>query len=395
MTCSASSNILGSSYITNPISTNSRLILTLNPTSTYYVLEAGITNGDAIRFEPTPFGTTGTYKKSQANNNENAEVVGVVESVDNSGVLTVVLRGMMSHPTTNFSYSADIYGSTLGASGGNDIFFLSGSTAGGFQNLAPTEPGSIAKPVLQRIADTSGTYNYQVLNYIGYQIGGDLIAETQSNLPIGSFVKIPSNSIIPNGWVNTNDGTALKVSLYPDFYSFTGRSFGYIEEVYVKNAQVTASMVGATVVQNFQGTTISVGVVSSVNTSSNILYVKKASSQPIFDITSITVNLSSPVTFGISSTSVDSVYPPRVVDNSPITFYEQGSTTPIEVNQTFKTIIKVRDVTGVSIPKNVDVNNMTVLDTLALGNTYSNVSTTLDNVISRIQTLESQINGAS
>ena len=395
MTCSASSNLLGSNYLVNPISTNSRLVLTLNPTSDYYTLEAGITNGDAIRFQPTPFGSTGTYKKSQANNNENAEVVGVVESVDNSGVLTVVLRGVMTHPTTNFSYSPDIYGSTLGASGGNDIFFLSGETAGGFQNLAPVEPGSIAKPVLQRIADPSGFYNYQVLNYIGYQIGGDLIAETQSTLPIGSFMKIPSESIIPNGWVDTNISIPLKISLYPDFYSYAGRNYGYIEEVYVKNAQVTATMVGKTVVQNFQGTTISAGTVSSVNTSGNILYVKKASVQPIFDTSlSIVVNTTSPITFGILSTSVDSIYPPKVVDNSPVTFYEQGSTTPVEVNQTFKTIIKVRDVTGVSIPKNVDVNTMTVLSTLAIGNTYSNVSSTLDDLISRIETLESNYGGS-
>jgi len=395
MTCSASSNIVGNNYTLNPTGSMSRLLLTLTPTSTFYTVESGITNGDAIRFEPTPHGTTGTYKKSIADNNENAEVVGVVESVASDGLITVVLRGAMYHPESNFSYSADIYGSTLGASGGNDIFFLSGETAGGFENLAPTEPGSIAKPVLQRIAHPEGKFNYQVLNYIGYQIGGDLIAETQSTLPIGSFMKIPSGSIIPNGWVDTNISIPLKISLYPDFYSYAGRNYGYIEEVYVKNAQVTATMVGKTVVQNFQGTTISVGTVSSVNTSGNILYVKKASAQPIFDNSlSIVVNTTSPITFGISSTSVDSIYPPKVVDNSPVTFYEQGSTTPVEVNQTFKTIIKVRDVTGVSIPKNVDVNNMTVLSTLAIGNTYSNVSSTLDDLISRIETLESNYGGS-
>jgi len=395
MTCSASSNILGSNYLVNPITTNSRLILTLNQTSEFYTVESGITNGDAIRFAPTVFGTTGTYKKSKADNNENAEVVGVVESIDNSGVLTIVLRGAMSHSTSNFSYLPDIYGSTLGASGGNDIFFLSGETAGGFQNLAPTEPGSIAKPVLQRIADPSGVYNYQVLNYIGYQIGGDLVAETQSNLPIGTFVKIPSDSIIPNGWVNTNIAIPLKISLYPEFYSYSGTKYGYVEQVIVSGAQVTSSMVDKRIFQTRNGVTVSIGLVLSVNTLENILYVQKPSSEELFDKNlPVTVNTSTPITFTVSSAQVDSVYPPKVVDNSPVTFYEQGSTTPTEVNETFKTIIKVRDVTGVSIPKNVDVNNMTVLSTLAIGNTYSNVSSTLDDIISRLETLESNYGGS-
>jgi hypothetical protein len=137
MSCSASSNLQGSNVTQNPNGPASRLVLNLESSSDFYTLDAGITNGDAIRFQPTPLGTTGTYRRSQANNNENSEVVGVVESIDTvTGNLTVVLRGIMNHPQSNFEYNEDVYGMTSGASGGNDIFFLSTGVSGGFMRVS-------------------------------------------------------------------------------------------------------------------------------------------------------------------------------------------------------------------------------------------------------------------
>ena len=108
----------------------------------------------------------------------------------------------------------------------------------------------------------------------------------------------------------------------------------------------------------------------------------------------ITITLATPgqpITGTVKSAVITSVMVPSVADNSPITF----SVLNTDITPRFKTIIKVRDVVGVSIPTNVTVKDMTVLSELVLGNTYSNVSSTLDNIISRIETLESQINGAS
>jgi len=119
-------------------------------------------------------------------------------------------------------------------------------------NLAPSEPGTIAKPILQRMSDSAGSYNYQVLNYIGYQIGGDMIAETQSTLPIGSFMKIPESSVTPNGWENataTTNPTDLDVALYPDYYTFAGLRFGFIQTLKLINIQITSSMINATITQ--------------------------------------------------------------------------------------------------------------------------------------------------
>ena len=102
-------------------------------------------------------------------------------------------------------------------------------------------------------------------------------------------------------------------------------------------------------------------------------------------------NINGTITGTVQTASIKSVMVPRIIDNSSIAFNSLGTT----VTPSFKTIIKVRDVVGVSIPKNVIVNDLNALTTLALGNTYSNVSSTLDDIISRIVILETAINGAS
>lgn len=401
MSCSASSNLQGNSVTQNPNGIPSRLVLNLDATSDFYTLDAGITNGDAIRFQPTPFGTTGTYRRSQGNNNENAEVVGVVEAIDTDGNLTVVLRGTINHPQTNFEYNEDSFGSTLGASGGNDIFFLSDGVSGGFMNLAPTEPGTIAKPVLQRISDSAGSYNFQVLNYIGYQIGGDLVAETQSALPIGSFIKVPSSSVVPNGWVETSTSTStpldLDVTLYPDYYAFAGKSFGFVQTLQLTGITVTSTLVGATITQKTpQGIVYTTGVIKSVQDGSSVkvqmsINAKEFIVDNTYPVSVVASSPGQPLAGTIRTSTITSVMVPTVIDNSPIVFNIFNT----DITPSFKTLVKVRDVVGVSIPRNVTVEDMTVLSELILGNTYSNVSSTLDNIISRIETLENTINGAS
>jgi hypothetical protein len=61
-----------------------------------------------------------------------------------------------------------------GASGGNDIYFLSGTTAGALQNLVPSDINHVIKPIYQRAPH--GTYSGSVVNYSGYKMGGDVQA---------------------------------------------------------------------------------------------------------------------------------------------------------------------------------------------------------------------------
>ena len=75
------------------------------------------------------------------------------------------MHGSIKLPTT------EIYDIGDGGSGGNDIYFLSGTTAGAIQNIGPTLSGTIVKP-LYTVAphSLSGiTFTGIVVNYIGYR----------------------------------------------------------------------------------------------------------------------------------------------------------------------------------------------------------------------------------
>lgn len=105
-----------------------------------------------------------TWNKSIANDYAKAEVFGIVESITGL-TATVVTHGSIKLPTT------EIYSMGDGGSGGNDIYFLSGTTAGAIQNSGPTLSGTIVKP-LYTVAphSLSGiTFTGIVVNYIGYR----------------------------------------------------------------------------------------------------------------------------------------------------------------------------------------------------------------------------------
>lgn len=128
----------------------------------------GLTAGDVIRYDVPTSGYTG----SKANTPENAEVFGVIESYNSSTQkFNVVMGGSVVLDSSKF---AVIPTSPSGAGGGNDIYFLSGMTAGVLQNLAPSNLDHITKPVYQ--VAPHGTYSGSVINYSGYRLGGDVQA---------------------------------------------------------------------------------------------------------------------------------------------------------------------------------------------------------------------------
>ena len=150
-----------------------------------YGLCDGVTAGDAVRFDMLPKLADGTtdnpsyqkYVRAQADSAANAEVIGVIEDIDD-GVVSVVLSGQIIMPSSRFTEATHIDPSsgTTGSDGGHDVYFLSEATAGYIQNLAPNTATQIAKPILQRADD--GDFNAHVVNYIGYQIGGQVVAST-------------------------------------------------------------------------------------------------------------------------------------------------------------------------------------------------------------------------
>ena len=136
---------------------------TTNTSSSRSIAEiygGGVSAGNAVYYNVVG----ATWNKSIANDYAKAEVFGIVESITGL-TATVVIQGSIKLPTT------EIYDVGDGGSGGNDIYFLSGITAGAIQNSGPTLSGTIVKP-LYTVAphSLSGiTFTGIVVNYIGYR----------------------------------------------------------------------------------------------------------------------------------------------------------------------------------------------------------------------------------
>ena len=248
--CNYSSNLSGNININSITNSGARLLMTIPITGVSggfggggmcdYGPCDGVTAGDVIRYDPTK----SLYVKSQGNVSQNAEVVGVIETADSvNNVITVVLQGQIKYPSDRFinATHVDPVQGLLGASGGNDVYFLSEATGGVVQNLAPSTPTTIAKPVLQVLAD--GDFNASVVNYIGYQIGGNAVAEETFEEPAGSTRNIMNfnddqlNSLAPGfKWHRMDIPQFLPISsedLYANNYNGRLYSKGY-NDMFVK-----------------------------------------------------------------------------------------------------------------------------------------------------------------
>jgi hypothetical protein len=155
MPSSASSNIKSSNTVVN-LSNDGGNRLSTQILASQVLNPPGVSAGDAIHYSVT----SGKYKQSKADNPVSAEVFGVIESIDGSGNLNVVMIGSIG--LTGSINIGD------GGSGGHDIYFLSGLTAGKLQSLPPTNPNHIIKPIYQ--VAPHGNYTGMVMNYIGYRV---------------------------------------------------------------------------------------------------------------------------------------------------------------------------------------------------------------------------------
>ena len=198
--CSNSSNLSGNVNISDISNSGARLIMT-HPLTGFSggvsgnIGDDGITAGDVIRYDVVPGSPSeNKYTKAQADVAQHAEMIGVIESISGTSpnqVVNMVLSGQIQFPASRFVNADHIATPTVqGASGGNDIYFLSEATAGALQNLAPNEVGTIAKPILQVISDNDGIFNGHVVNYIGYQIGGSINIEDPQDDRTGTVQQV-------------------------------------------------------------------------------------------------------------------------------------------------------------------------------------------------------------
>lgn len=182
--------------------------------------------GDVIRYDPTE----DKYLRALANNETNANMVGVIESVDATDV-TVVYSGEISLPDSVMSL---ISGYT-----GAQVFYLSDTNEGKLTSTAPTNPGSVIKPVIivtGTVTDGApatplGTVDGIVVNSPGTRVAGDSSVDLSDIQPVGSILAFAGNtSEIPLGW-DICDGGFLGVTAYADLYDALndGKIYGFLE----------------------------------------------------------------------------------------------------------------------------------------------------------------------
>lgn len=140
----------------------------------------GVTAGDVIRYDAI----NDVYTKSIADNPVNAEVFGIVESVNPDASKNVVIYGSIDLPTISIE---DVPAGSTGAGGGADVFFLSPTTEGKIRNTTPTELTQIVKAVYQ--VAPHGIYTGIVMNYIGYKVPSEVSIFTprEFTTPIGTL----------------------------------------------------------------------------------------------------------------------------------------------------------------------------------------------------------------
>lgn len=198
--------------------------------------------GQALRFNreaatgvPNDF-----YTPAIADSAANSEVIGVVESVEGSSFV-LVYGGEISTANFDSEYALE----------DDDVFFLSGITAGFVDKIPPSTAGQVIKPVLIRSEGTKAI----VTNFIGTVIGGSSVVNLDGIQPVGTIEPYAGQANdVPVTW-SLCDGGALSTTAFIDLYNRIGREFGY--HVTIQSSAITsgAGIVVGQVVQQGGGIT--------------------------------------------------------------------------------------------------------------------------------------------
>jgi hypothetical protein len=252
-------------------------------------ISSGVTLGSVIRYDVG----TDLYMPSDARDPSTAEVVGIVEKIEN-GVYTVVANGLITYPNINSVINgytgncAELDPATGGGSGGSDIFFLSDGCPGKLQLIEPTTPGRIIKPVMQRVkvgASGSVQYNGIVLNYIGYEVSrlASLTYEIIGNPGDVTFTKEKNP---PDGFINVTNPQVLDVEDYPDLYDTFKTDHGdYVENVVLDSPGNITSLIDSDIVQKNGSVVVSTGKITGTDPTTNSILIIKKTGQPETDTT--------------------------------------------------------------------------------------------------------------
>jgi len=407
--CSNSSFINPNFFVVDPTSSsNSRLVISV-PESGFsggFTVEnsTGVTGGHVIFYDVRPGSiSTGKFAKAQANSAATSEVFGIVESVNStSGIATVVMSGMMLYPEYMYNnLTEDI----TGASGGNDVYFLSGTTAGEIQNLAPSTQTWIAKPVLSKSYEVNGN-NSIVLNYIGYEIGGAIAGEDLASPPVGSVIYIPATIATDmitssENWVDGTKTNELSVLDYSDLYGIYKNSdgipeYGYIEEIELSSGyNSNLSHKNKTISQGTSSSKIT-ATINDINTSTNKYEIKKQSSQASFDSTDTFITIDK-ATYKAKSNGITKFFTPKYKTKNDTIIDVFGSSTGVKLVP----MVKVKSTQAIYVPKKVEVEELevstiltaTTTDTTATTSTITDVALEISKLIDDVATIKTRVIG--
>jgi len=449
--CSNSSNLLGNINITTVGSDGgsglggARLLMTIplsgisggldgsgnyktTGTTTYEFQRGGVTAGDVLRYNAIPYDVTneptgGKYVKSLADRPEYSEVIGVVETIDVADkIANVVISGQIKYPSHRLfdALHIDETQGISGAGGGQDVYFLSAVTGGYLQNLAPSEPTTVAKPVLQKAIDPQNTdFNGIVVNYIGYQVGGEIVASSDEELPAGTYNETLTglaggNDVInkdPCRWILSNNKEALPITMeysqlmfslpgytYSKAYSNMTSNYGRILKITCDTAVLALHSTGKVIsqrnnssIETFRGTTV-----SAHPTDRNSVYVKT-----MYDISDLNTNklYINSVAYEITAKSVEAFYLPQEDTSTRRTVKIKDINGVARSEKVEKVVTMCPDQTAmaVSVPGKVTVQEITIRDKITVENSTVSIDDLADavnTVIDEVQTVKTQVLGA-
>lgn len=386
MPCSSSSNIKSTATFINVTQGGSRLMLSI-PAGIYAV---GVTAGDVIRYSVPDT----EYRKSKADELATSEVVGIVESKSGDS-LNVVIYGSIALPATSIEATIPSSDTTVNG-GGNDIYFLSSTTAGKVRVTAPTGQTDIIKPIYQ-VAPHGGPYTGIVMNYIGYKIGGDVQAYLQGGFDggVGTISTVISGA--PNGtdnqlptfYVDASISHVLPISEYPAFWNRYVKSFGY-QDILLTNIVANANNIGERITpltgSNYSGT-----IIGTLPTVSTYAYLVERPPNGLTGNPNDKISINS-VTHTISYTTENfATLTPKVVPAG--VQYRLRTSADVAIANTIITGIKIAgDGTTLTVPESISITSITTeaLVLGATGDTYD-LDTTIQDLTTRLVVLEDRV----
>tara|TARA_E500000318_G_scaffold33278_2_gene32887 strand:+ start:328 stop:1671 length:1344 start_codon:yes stop_codon:yes gene_type:complete len=195
----------------------------------------GLSKGMAVRFNSGVDGEAVKYVAAKNTNAYEAEVVGIVSEVLTADAFELTTSGILDIT----SFFGSVIGSGMTA---DDVYFL-GSTAGHLTTIRPTTPGHVAKPVITRLAQDTGTppriYG-SVTNYVGSLLGGNAAASLGEVVPAGVIQPyLGKSTSVPAGWAfcdgvgltDSNGIPGFDVTTYSSYYNAVGLRYGFVEKV--------------------------------------------------------------------------------------------------------------------------------------------------------------------